>query len=221
MNTKPFDLKNSIYYDYTTAEICLDENQKYKSDPLIVGFVTHVRNKIRNEYDYINKGSVCDYILPIIVFTVIGIPIYFIYKVITLQKAETKRMLAIQKISIAIAEYQKILEQGNYKITFEKNNILYRTGMPGAIYNFKIESHGESVRKVPGEDNEEISFYIQKMVSRFENNQYVTSMLQLDDLVKQRSQCVNVYQSNGIQPIQMQGRQVAEMNAIQPAAPVA
>lgn len=45
MNTKPFEMKNSIYYEYLTAEICLEENQKYKSDPLIVGFVTHVRKK--------------------------------------------------------------------------------------------------------------------------------------------------------------------------------
>ena len=51
MNTKPFEIKNSIYYEYQTAEICLEENQKYKSDPLIGGFVTHVRNKIREEYD--------------------------------------------------------------------------------------------------------------------------------------------------------------------------
>lgn len=125
MNTKPFEMKNSIYYEYLTAEICLEENQKYKSAPLIVGFVTHVRNKIREEYDFINNGSVLDYILPIIVFTVIGIPLSFCYKVFQIQKAEGKRVLAIQKIQIAIAEYKQILEKGNCKITFEKSSIKY------------------------------------------------------------------------------------------------
>lgn len=218
MNTKLFELKNSIYYEYMTAEICLEENQKYKSDPLIVGFVSHVRNKIRDEYDYINKASVLDYILPIIVFTIIGIPIYFCYKIAKIQRAEGKRILAIQKIQIAIAEYQKILEQKNYKITFEKNTMLYRTGMQGCIYNFKIESHGESVRKIPGENNEQINFYIQKMVERFENSQYVTTMIQFDNALKQQYQVVNVNQNN---MQQIQGRTVIEMNSIQPAAPIA
>lgn len=218
MNTKPFELKNSIYYEYITAEICLEENQKYKSDPLIVGFVSHVRNKIRDEYDFINKGSVLDYILPIIVFTIIGIPIYFCYKISQIQKAEGKRQLAIQKIQIAIAEYQKILDQGNYKITFEKNSMMYRTGMQGWIYNFKVESHGESVRKIPGENNEQSNFYIQKMVERFENSQYVTTMIQLENSLKKQYQGINVYQNNAQQ---IQGRQVIEMNSIQPAAPVA
>ena len=216
MNTKPFELKNSIYYEYLTAEICLEENQKYKSDPLIVGFVTHVRNKIREEYDFINNGSVLDYILPIIVFTVIGIPIYFCYKVFQIQKAEGKRVLAIQKIQIAIAEYKQILEKGNCKITFEKSSIKYRTGAQGCIYNFKIESHGETVRKIPGEENEQVNYFVQKMVNRFENTQYVHSLIQFDDVLKQQG--INVYQNNGLQ---MQGRQVAEMNAIQGAAPVA
>ena len=216
MNTKPFELKNSIYYEYITAEICLEENQKYKSDPLIVGFVSHVRNKIQEEYDYINKASVLDYILTIIVFTVIGIPIYFCYKVAQIQKAEGKRVLAIQKIQIAIAEYKKILEKGNCNITSEKNSISYRTGVQGYIYNFKIESHGETVRKIPGKDNEQVNVFVQKMVERFENTQYVQSMIQFDELLEQQG--INVYQNNGVQ---MQERQVAEMNAIQSAAPVA
>ena len=72
------------------------------------------------------------------------------------------------------------------------------------------------MRKIPGEDNEQINVFVQKMVERFENTQYVQSMIQFDALLKQQG--INVYQNNGVQ---MQGRQVAEMNAIQSAAPVA
>ena len=54
------------------------------------------------------------------------------------------------------------------------------------------------------------------MVNRFENTQYVHSLIQFDDVLKQQG--INVYQNNGLQ---MQGRQVAEMNAIQGADPVA
>lgn len=79
-----------------------------------------------------------------------------------------------------------------------------------------IESHGETVRKIPGEENEQVNYFVQKMVNRFENTQYVHSLIQFDDVLKQQG--INVYQNNGLQ---MQGRQVAEMNAIQGAAPVA
>lgn len=72
------------------------------------------------------------------------------------------------------------------------------------------------MRKIPGEENEQVNYFVQKMVNRFENTQYVHSLIQFDDVLKQQG--INVYQNNGLQ---MQGRQVAEMNAIQGAAPVA
>ena len=72
------------------------------------------------------------------------------------------------------------------------------------------------MRKIPGEENEQVNYFVQKMVNRFENTQYVHSLIQFDDVLKQQG--INVYQNNGLQ---MQGRQVAEMNAIQGSAPVA
>lgn len=72
------------------------------------------------------------------------------------------------------------------------------------------------MRKIPGEENEQVNYFVQKMVNRFENTQYVHSLIQFDDVLKQQG--INVYQNNGLQ---MQGRQVAEMNAIQGADPVA
>ena len=97
-------------------------------------------------------------------------------------------------------------------------DMVYSSDVNAVPDNFKIESHGESVRKIQGENNEQINFYIQKMVERFEKSQYVTTMIQFDNALKQQHQGVNVYQNN---MQQIQGRTVIEMNSIQPAAPIA
>ena len=208
-----FELSNSIFIESNKLDIYLSDNKKYKDDTVVVGFVNHVRNKIRNEYDYINGCSILDYVLPILVFTGIGIPFYFCYKIYKLTQIQKNQESALQKIQIALAEYSKILNNANYVITFEKVTTVYKTTRGGFTYWFKIQARGEDPLVIPGINDPSIIFYIQKMVDRFESFKSKVSNVQI--------QGVPVIQGNptNINLVDMNNQK--NVVAVQNAAPVA
>lgn len=211
-----FELSNSIFIESNKLDIYLSDNKKYKDDPVVVGFVNHVRNKIRNEYEYINGCSILDYVLPILVFTGIGIPFYFCYKIYKLTQIQKKQESALQKIQIALAEYSKILNNANYVITFEKVTTVYKTTMAGYTYWFKIQARGEDPLVIPGINDPSVNFYIQKMVDRFESFKSKLSNVQI--------QGVPVIQGNQGNPTNINLVDINNQNnvvAVQNPAPVA